>query len=172
MSENWILESASSLRSRLKIGVLGPHTIDSEERELGLAVGREIARCGALLLCGGLDGMMSAAAEGAKQVGGATIGILPGEAAASANTYIDIAIPTALGTYRNALLVRACDAVIAVRGSYGTLSEIAFALRLGVPVVGLQTWSLLRDGLFDEGIQTAQTASEAVALAIRLAAER
>jgi uncharacterized protein (TIGR00725 family) len=170
ISAEFDLKFGSKLSGRLKIGVLGPHAIDAEERELGMAVGRAIARSGALLLCGGLDGMMSAAAQGAKQAGGMTIGILPGDNASSANPFIDIALPSGLGTYRNALLVRACDAVIAVRGAYGTLSEIAIALRLGVPVVGLRTWALLRDGQVDTGIHTAQTAHEAVALAVRLAA--
>lgn len=151
------------------IGILGPHTTTPEQYELGKAVGREVAGAGAILFCGGLDGMMRAAAEGAKAAGGQTVGILPGTDKTTANEFIDIAIPTDLGAYRNALLVRSCDAVIAVHGAYGTLSEIAFALRLKVPVVGLHTWTVSRDEKPDPGIHTARTAEEAVALALRLA---
>ncbi len=155
--------------STLHIGVLGPHATTPEQYQLGLDVGRHIAQAGATLFCGGLDGMMRAAAEGAKSAGGRTVGILPGIDKAAANEFIDIAIPTDLGAYRNALLVRSCDAVIAVHGAYGTLSEIAFALRLKVPVVGLHTWEVRRNGAPDPGIHVAQTAEEAVELALKLA---
>ncbi|NCC49855.1 MAG: TIGR00725 family protein [Spartobacteria bacterium] len=153
---------------KLKIGVLGPHACSAEEYEMGREVGRHIAGAGALLVCGGLDGMMQAAAEGAKEAGGETLGILPGSEAAAANPAIDIALPTGLGPFRNALVVRACDAVIAVRGAYGTLSEIAFALRLGIPTVGLRTWKLLRDEQIDHGIHPAENAAHAVELALEL----
>lgn len=155
----------------LHIGVLGPHTTTNEQYQLGLEVGRCIAQTGATLFCGGLGGMMRAAAEGVKSVGGQTVGILPGAEKSAANDFIDRAIPTDLGAYRNALLVRSCDAVIAVHGAYGTLSEIAFALRIGVPVVGLNTWAVHRDGAADPGIHVAHTAEEAVALAVKLAGE-
>jgi uncharacterized protein (TIGR00725 family) len=150
------------------IGVLGPHTTTEEQYRLGMQVGREIANAGAILFCGGLGGMMRAAAEGAKSAGGQTVGILPGIGKNEANEFIDIAIPTDLGAYRNALLVRSCDAVIAVHGAYGTLSEIAFALRLGVPVVGLHSWAVSRNGQPDPGIHVAQSAADAVELAIKL----
>lgn len=155
---------------RLKIGVLGPHQATEEELRLGREVGAEIARRGAILLCGGLDGVMEAAAEGAKKAGGLTIGILPGDTTSEANAFIDIALPTGLGAFRNMLLVRACDAVIAVRGEYGTLSEIAAALRLKVPVVGLHTWKLIRNGSEDPGLRVASSPKEAVDIALRLAA--
>ena len=103
------------------IGILGPHSTTDEQYRLGLETGREIAEAGAILFCGGLDGMMRAVAEGAKSAGGQTVGILPGTDKAAANEFIDIAIPTDLGAYRNALLVRSCDAVIAIHGAYGTL---------------------------------------------------
>ena len=154
--------------TNLHIGILGPHKTTSEQYQLGIEVGRQIAQAGAVLFCGGLDGMMRAAAEGAKSEGGCTVGILPGTDKTAANEFIDIAIPTDLGAYRNALLVRSCDVVIAIHGAYGTLSELAFALRLKVPVVGLNTWEVRRDGAPDPGIHTARTAEEAVALAIRL----
>jgi uncharacterized protein (TIGR00725 family) len=152
----------------MHIGVLGPHSTTDGQYQLGVEVGRHIAEAGAILFCGGLDGMMRAAAEGAKSAGGQTVGILPGSDKSTANEFIDIAIPSDLGTYRNALLVHSCDAVIAVHGEYGTLSEIGFALRLNVPVVGLHTWELSRNGTIDPGIHVAQTAKEAVALAVRL----
>lgn len=154
----------------LKIGVLGPHDCSKEERKIGFAVGAELARRGAILVCGGLGGMMEAAAEGAKSEKGVTVGILPGEKASAANEFIDIALPTGLGAVRNALIVRACDAAIAIRGGYGTLSEIAFALRLGVPVVGLETWSVVRNGKTDQGIHVARTPKDAVEKALKLAA--
>lgn len=151
------------------IGVLGPHIATDEQYTLGKSVGQEIAKAGAILFCGGLGGMMRAAAEGAKSAGGQTVGMLPGIGKNKANEFIDIAIPTDLGAYRNALLVRSCDAVIAIHGEYGTLSEIAFALRLGVPVVGLNTWTISKGCTPDPGIHIAQTAEEAVKLAIELA---
>ena len=154
------------------IGILGPHTTTNEQNQLGREVGRLIAKANAILFCGGLDGMMRAAAEGAKSAGGQTVGILPGTNKSAANEFIDIAIPTDLGAYRNALLVRSCDAVIAIHGAYGTLSEIAFALRLKVPVVGLHTWEVHRNGQADPGIHVAQTAEEAVALALELGREK
>lgn len=155
----------------LRIGVLGPNTTTPEQHALGVEVGRLIAKSGATLFCGGLGGMMAAAAEGAKAAGGQTVGMLPGDDAATANDFIDLPIPTGLGVYRNALLVRSCDVVIAIHGAYGTLSEIAFALRLGVPVVGLHTWSVHRDGQPDPGIHVANTAAEAVKTAIKLTKE-
>ena len=151
-----------------RIGVLGPNVTTPEQHALGVEVGRLIAERGAILLCGGLGGMMAAAAEGAQAAGGQTVGILPGDDATAANDFIDLPIPTGLGAYRNAVLVRACDVVIAVHGAYGTLSEIAFALRLGVPVVGLHTWSVHRDGQPDPGIHVAQTAAEAIERALEL----
>ena len=153
----------------LKIGVLGPHQCTDEDLRVGAKVGEGIARNGGVLVCGGLGGMMQAAAEGAKRAGGQTLGILPGEDATDANPFIDTALTTGLGPLRNALVVRTCDAVIAIRGAYGTLSEIAFALRLGIPVVGLKTWSLIRDGNVDDGIHAVESAEEAVKLAFELA---
>ena len=97
------------------------------------------------MVCGGLGGVMEAACRGAKGGGGTTIGILPGTDRAAANPFVDFAIPTGLGEARNALVVRAADALIAVGGAYGTLSEIAFALKAGKPVAGLGTWDV--DGL-------------------------
>lgn len=154
------------------IGVLGPNQCDARQKELGYSVGQGIAQAGAILFCGGLGGMMEAAAQGAKEAGGKTVGLLPGADKTAANEFIDIAIPTDLGAYRNAVLVRSCDAVIAIHGAYGTLSEIAFALRLGVPVIGLHTWKVKRDNVPDLGIHIAETAKEAVELALTLTGKK
>ena len=105
-------------------------------------MGRELAARGAVLVCGGLGGVMEAACRGAKDAGGRTVGILPGTDRAAANPFVDTAIPTGLGEARNALVVRAADALIAVGGGYGTLSEIALALKAGKPVVGLDSWDI------------------------------
>ena len=151
------------------IGILGPNTATDEEYALGMDVGRCIAMAGAVLVCGGLGGMMFAVAEGAKSAHGQTVGILPGSVRSAANPFIDTVIPTGLGVYRNAVLVNACDAVIAIHGAYGTLSEIAFALRLGIPVIGLNTWEVHRNGQADPAIHVVHSAQEAVELAIKLA---
>ena len=153
----------------LRIAVIGPNECSEAEYELGVAVGRELARQGCVLVCGGLGGMMEAAAKGAKSEGGLTVGILPGSDAADANAFIDVPLPTGLGTFRNMLVVRSTDAVIAIDGRYGTLSEIAFALRLKVPVVGLHTWTISKDGKIDPGIHVAKTPREAVDMAVQMA---
>ncbi|HEU5261034.1 MAG TPA: TIGR00725 family protein [Gemmatimonadales bacterium] len=123
--------------SRLLIAVVGGSTCSSEEAEWAAAVGRLVAERGAVLLCGGLGGVMEAAARGAKQAGGLTVGILPGSDAEEANPYIDVPLATGMGEMRNALIVRAAHAVIAIGGGWGTLSEIALAQRIETPVVGL-----------------------------------
>ncbi|MCP5077761.1 MAG: TIGR00725 family protein, partial [Psychromonas sp.] len=105
-------------------------------------VGREIAKRGAVLICGGLGGVMVEAAKGAKEQGGLTVGILPGEDAGSANPFIDVTLPTGLGFARNVLVVYSADAVIAVSGRLGTLSEISYALLKNKPVIGIHTWNL------------------------------
>ena len=115
---------------------------------------------------------MEAACRGAKRGGGTTVGILPGSQRREANAFVDIALPTGLAEGRNALVVRAADAVIAVAGAYGTLSEIALALRAGTPVVGLHTWELSREGRPDRSIVRARTPQEAVERALAAAARR
>lgn len=119
------------------VAVIGGSSCTTEEAELAGAVGRLLAERGAVLVCGGLGGVMEAAARGAKQAGGLTIGILPGGDRTAANPSIDVAIPTGMGEMRNALLVRAAQGVIAIGGGWGTLSEIALACRIKTPVVGL-----------------------------------
>ena len=135
-------------------------------------VGVELARRGAVVLTGGLGGAMEAACRGAKRGGGTTIAILPGDDRADANRWVDVAVPTGLGEARNALLVRAADAVVAVAGEFGTLSEIALALRLGKPVVGLATWELAHDGRPVAAVVDAATPAEAAEKAIALATAR
>jgi uncharacterized protein (TIGR00725 family) len=135
--------------------------IDVAER-----VGRALAARGAVVVCGGGGGAMEAACRGAKEAGGATLGILPGLDRHDANQYVDIAVPTGLGEARNALVVRAADALIAVGGEWGTLSEIALALRAGKRVVGLGTWELSRAGRPVEGVIAASDPEQAAELAL------
>jgi len=119
------------------VAVVGGSACTAQEAEWATAVGRLIADRGAVLLCGGLGGVMEAAARGAKAAGGLTIGILPGDDPADANASIDVALATGMGEMRNALIVRAAQALIAIGGGWGTLSEIALARRTNTPVVGL-----------------------------------
>jgi uncharacterized protein (TIGR00725 family) len=121
-------------------------------------VGRLVAQRGAALVCGGLGGVMEAACRGARAEGGATIGILPGLDRSAANPYVKVAIATGLGEARNALVVRAADCLIAVGGAYGTLSEIALALKAGKRVVGLNTWEI-------EGVTPVDSAEAALSAA-------
>jgi hypothetical protein len=120
------------------IAVIGGSHCSAEIYELARQVGREIARAGAVLICGGMFGVMEAACRGAKEAGGTTIGILPGKAKTEANAFVDIPIVTGLNDARNVIIARSADGVIAVDGEYGTLSEIAFSLKFGKPVAGLK----------------------------------
>ena len=150
------------------IAVIGGGECSSQEAELAEEVGRELARQGAILVCGGLGGVMEAACKGASSQGGTTIGILPGDSRQSANSYVQIPIVTNLGEARNVIVVKSAQAVIAVAGSYGTLSEIGLALRSGIPVIGLNTWTLSRDGQPDNSIILAQNPADAVSKAFDL----
>ena len=144
------------------VAVIGPSEATDDEAARAEAVGRLLAQRGAVVVCGGLGGVMEAAARGAADAGATVLGILPGTDRGDANQHVTVAVTTGMGEMRNALLVRAADAVIAVGGAYGTLSEIAFALRTGVPVVGVGTWDL--DDVID-----APDAAAAVDLALELA---
>jgi len=150
------------------IAVVGAGQCTPQEAEIAEAVGQELARRGAILICGGRGGVMEAACRGAKASGGQTVGILPGVSRYEANPYVDVPIVTGLGEARNLIIVRSADAVIAVGGEYGTLSEIAFALKLGVPVVGLGTWELSKGGLSVDAILRAASPVEAVEQALAL----
>ncbi len=154
------------------MAVVGPGDASATHLDAAEQVGHGLAVRGALVVCGGLGGAMEAACRGAKRGGGNTVGILPGSQRREANAFVDIAVPTGLGEGRNALVVRAADAVIAVAGAYGTLSEIALALRAGTPVVGLHTWELSREGRPDRSIIRARTPQEAVERALAAAAGR
>ena len=125
-----------------RIGVLGNAACGEEIIALAEQVGTEIAKRGAILVCGGLTGVMEGAARGAKAAGGLTVGILPGEDPHDANPYIDIPIVTGLGKARNVIVVLTSEAVIAIHGKYGTLTEVAYALHFGIPVIGLNSWSI------------------------------
>ncbi len=122
------------------IGVIGAGECDKATYELAKEVGKEIAICGCALICGGLGGVMEAAAKGAKEAGGLTIDVLPSSNPLDANPYIDIPIVTGLGEARNIIIVRTAKVLIAISGGYGTLSEIAFALKMDKPIIGLNTW--------------------------------
>lgn len=149
----------------LRIAVCGAGSPDPALERIAEAVGVRIAHAGAVLVCGGLAGVMEAAARGASTAGGLTVGVLPGTDAAAANAWITLPLPTGVGEARNALIVRFAEAVIAVGGEWGTLSEIALAKRTGVPVV------LLAPTLAAQlGLETASDPDEAVRMALALAA--
>jgi uncharacterized protein (TIGR00725 family) len=149
------------------IAVIGGNDASSEALAAAEEAGREIARGGHVLVCGGLGGIMEAACRGARNEGGHTIGILPGPDRSKANAFVEFPIVTGLGYARNALVVQSADAVIAIEGSYGTLSEIALALGYGRPVVGLGTWRISdAAGVEDRSILRAESAAQAVQLAL------
>ncbi len=155
----------------LTIAVIGESNCSPELVQEAEAVGREIGGRGAVLICGGLGGVMEAACRGAKRAGGRTVGIIPSDRGKDEppNPFVDIPIYTGMGQARNILVVKSAHAVISVGGRYGTLSEIALALAHGIPVVGLHTWSLARNGVADQSIHVAGSAAEAVEMAVALA---
>ena len=145
------------------IGVIGSGDLNKHQDPLALEVGACIARHGAAMVCGGLSGIMEAASRGAAQENGTIIGILPGSDKEDANPHITFTIPTGMGVARNILIVRTADALVALPGGSGTLSEIALALNIGKPVVDLGGWHI-------DGTRTASSAEEAVDLALELCA--
>ena len=147
-------------RNRIRIGVIGGAQPEPKYRKMAKEVGRLLAEKGAVLVCGGLSGIMEAAARGAKEAGGFSIGILPGNSPKDANPCIDIALATGMGFSRNHLVVLNSDVLIAIDGEYGTLSEIAYACVYKKKVIGIGTWSI-------EGIIPAETAEQAVDLALK-----
>ncbi len=144
------------------IGIVGSRACTPEIEELAAEVGREVARKGAVLVCGGLEGVMCAAARGAKEIGGVTIGILPGVSKNDANEFIDFPIATNMGQARNVVIVHTADVLISVGGGYGTLSEVALALKSGKGVIALQPRFEV------SGVILVQTSSEAVSEALTL----
>ncbi len=143
------------MEKRKIIGVIGAASADEMTLKAAETVGRLIAKRGALLVCGGLGGVMESAAKGAKTEGGTTIGILPHPGKELSNPYIDIPVATGFGEGRNVVIVRTADALLALGGEYGTLSEIAFALKMGKTVIGLNTWDI-------KGVIKAASEEEAV----------
>lgn len=147
------------IRNKVRIGVIGGASPEERWRQMAFEVGTLIAKSNAVLVCGGLGGVMEAAAKGAKQAGGHTLGILPGSSHQDANPYIDISIATGLGYTRNSLVAMNADSLIAVDGQYGTLCEIAYGIIYGKKVIGIGTWTI-------QGVQVVSSAEEAVKLAL------
>ena len=129
----------------IRIGIIGAGTCSQEIYKTAEKLGKLVAERGDILICGGLGGVMEAAAKGAKSKSGTTIGILPGFSTEDANPFIDIPIVTGLSHARNVIIARSSDVLIAVAGEYGTLSEIAIALKLGKPVIGISSWNISKD---------------------------
>jgi uncharacterized protein (TIGR00725 family) len=149
----------SDWRKRIRIGVIGGSSPDRRSIEIAFRVGELIAQAGAILICGGLGGVMEAAASGAKKAGGLTVGIVPGTDPQGANASIDVSIATGLGYSRNSLVAMNADALIAIDGEYGTLSEIAYGRIYGKKVIGLGTWQV-------KGVIAAASPEDAVRLAL------
>ena len=143
------------------IGVIGSSECSPQVARIAEEVGRRIAEGGGILVCGGLGGVMQAAAMGAKQAGGQTIGILPDDSAETANPYIDFPIATGMGYARNVIIIKTADALIAVEGKYGTLSEVAYALIYDKPIISLGSWEV------DPKVLRAKDPQEAVGMAFR-----
>ncbi len=154
------------------ISVIGSSSAKPEHAELAEQVGRELARRGVMVACGGMTGVMEAVCRGAKAEGGTTIGILPGRRGTTHNSYVDIPIFTTMGYARNIIVVHSGEACIAIGGAFGTLSEIGYAMDAKIPVIGLSTWSLSVKGDGDpivDGMETADNPQEAVEKAIAAA---
>jgi uncharacterized protein (TIGR00725 family) len=148
------------------VAVIGPGAgAGADEIEVARRVGQLLAERGVILVCGGLEGVMAGACEGAAERGGLTVGLLPGPDRSEGNPYLTVALPTGIGELRNGLVVRACDAVIAIGGSWGTLSEIALAKRAGKPVVMVSGWTV--EGQLESGTLTPEEAVEHALAAIR-----
>lgn len=141
------------------IGVIGAGECDERLAALAEEVGRRLAEAGAVLVCGGGGGVMAAACRGARAAGGLTVGILPGSDRGEANPWVSIAVATGLGEARNLVIIKTADALVAVGGSYGTLSEIGFALKTGRRVAGLETWEI-------EGVEKVLSPAAAVELVV------
>ena len=150
------------------VAVIGTRQPSPEESKLAEEVGRELAKNGVALICGGLGGVMADACRGARAEGGLTIGVIPGDDRKSANSYVQIPIVTGIGYARNVIIVKSAQAVIAVGGGYGTLTEIGYALDSKIPVIGLGTWKISRNNQLDKSIIRARNAKEAVNKALKL----
>jgi uncharacterized protein (TIGR00725 family) len=157
------------LRNRPRIAVVGEREALPDLLLLAEQVGAHLAHHGAIMLCGGMGGVMEAASRGCRQAGGLVVGILPTEDANDANAFVDIPIVTGMGEGRNIILVRSAQAVIAIGGSYGTLSEIAFALRLALPVIAIRSWMASRERGEPDPIVRTSDPDDAVKKALALA---
>jgi hypothetical protein len=153
----------------LYVGVAGASRAEAGLLEQGELLGRRLAEGGAVVVCGGGGGVMEAVCRGARSAGGTTVGLLPGLDRAGGNPHLSASVPTGLGQGRNLLLVRSSDALVAVGGGFGTLSELALALRTGVPVIGLATWSLQLDGRPVPAFPVAPDADTAARMALAAA---
>lgn len=151
------------------ISVIGSGSREERHTALAYEVGKEVARRGHVLVCGGMSGVMEAAARGAHDAGGVSVGILPGHDRSKANRWLTVSIPTDMGHARNAIVALAGDALIAIHGGYGTLSELAFGLKMGKPVIAMETWDLGDHGRDAGDAVCAATPAEAVDLAETLA---
>lgn len=141
------------------MAVIGVAAADENTRQLAWEVGRRLAEAGAVLLSGGMGGVMEAASQGAHEAGGLVVGVVPGAMRGGGNPHLDVEVVTNMGHARNVILAHSADAMIAVAGSYGTLSEIAIGLKLGKPVIGLGSWDI-------PGVMPAADAADAVRLAL------
>ncbi len=137
------------------VSVIGGHSCTKEVEQLAHNLGEKLAKVVDILACGGLSGTMKAVCQGFKAAGGLTIGILPSYDKNTANPYVDIVLPTGLGLARNALVVKSADVVVALPGEAGTLSEIAYGIQFGIPVISLNSWDI-------KGVIKAKTVDEAV----------
>ncbi len=151
---------------KIVVAVVGAGKCSKKLRDMAAATGEYIAQHGGILVCGGLGGVMEGAARGAKEAGGTTIGILPTESKSDANEFIDLVIPTGFGEARNAVVINSADAVVAFPGKYGTLSEMAFALKAQKPLISVGAWKL------GDEIKHLDDPVEAAKLAMELAVER
>jgi uncharacterized protein (TIGR00725 family) len=150
------------------VSIIGESESSPKNAAFAKEVGYMLAKAGIVVVCGAGGGVMEAACKGAKRGGGVTVGILPGSRAEEANAYVDIPVVTGVGYARNKYVVKSGRVVIAIGGSYGTLSEIGFALGYDIPVIGLNTWEIKRQGTWDNKIILAKTAKEAVAKALAI----
>lgn len=156
------------VQGKICVAVIGGSCPTVSEAKAAEEVGRELARRGVVLVCGGLGGVMEAACRGASSENGITVGIIPGDSRRMANQYVQITIVTGIGYARNVAVVKSGHSVIAIGGSYGTLTEIGYALQSGIPVVGLNTWAISKDGRDDSSIIRAGGPLEAVEAALEM----
>ena len=144
------------------VAIVGASEASATQMDTAETVGRLLASAGAVVVCGGRGGVMAAGCRGVAEAGGIAVGILPGLDRGAANEWVTVAVATGLGELRNGVIVRAADAVIAIGGAYGTLSEIALALEAGLPVLGLETWDI-------DGVEHTSSPEDAVSRALELA---